>query len=78
MHTIKVNDDVLVEVHDGAPPVIRVRCLSLEADGDCPGVVILFRPELSGLVKALGEAHIVAAEMEAGTWQAPVIAEGQR
>ncbi|MBN1975943.1 MAG: hypothetical protein JW918_00955 [Anaerolineae bacterium] len=78
MHTIRLNDDIIVEVNDGEPPVIRIRCLSLEVDGDCPGVVILFREELSGLVKALGAAHIVAAEMEAGTWQSPVIVGGER
>lgn len=60
MHTIRVNRDITVEVHNQDPPLIRIRSSALERDGEIPGAVILWREEIEPLQDALEEAYEVA------------------
>ena len=59
MHTIRVNRDIAVEVHNQNPVLIKIRSVALEQDARL-GAVILWREEIEPLQDALEEAREVA------------------
>lgn len=74
METIRVNDDLRIEVWDGEPPVLKLVSASLEADGEASDSVIIWPGEIVALSEALAEAAGVAAAMVAGQHGKAVIA----
>ena len=68
VETIKATEDLVVEVWPdwgaaGDTPLVKVRSLSLERDGEAsPGMVVVFADELEHLVAALAEAREALAE----------------
>jgi hypothetical protein len=65
METIEVVSDLVIEIHDGEPPVIWLRSESLALEDDFPGAVLVYPNEIGKLCGALAEAAGVAASMVA-------------
>lgn len=64
MRTLQATDDLVVEVWpggEGGHPLVKVRSLALERDGEAVGVVVVWPEEMDGLIAALVEAR---AELE--------------
>lgn len=65
--------DFIIELHPGAPdgtdrPLLKVRCLSLERDGEAaPGHVIAYLDEVGGLVEALVNAAVDLVSITLGS-----------
>lgn len=77
METIEVAGDLVIEVHDGEPPVIWLRSESLAIEDDYfAGTVLVYPSEIGKLRDALAEAGGVAAAMVAGEYGEAVIANG--
>ena len=68
MHTYQVSDDLVVEVwpsdNSGDRPLVKLRSLSMERDGDpdAVGVVVVYPNELDALIAALTDAAAYLAE----------------
>jgi len=60
----QASDDLVIEVHDGEPPIIKIVSLGMEADGEAPGTVVCFEREIEPLTLALLEAAAVAFRMQ--------------
>jgi len=65
MKTIRVTDDLILEIHDGDPPALHLH----NADGD--GVVVVRPSEIRPLRDALAEAAGVAVAMVTGEHNEP-------
>ena len=65
MRTIKVTDDLILEVWKGGKgdrPLVKLRSLAEEADGEAVGAVVIWPQEIRHLVDALVEAAGLLAE----------------
>jgi hypothetical protein len=60
METIEVADNLVIEIHDGEIPSLRIH----NDDGD--GIVVVWPSQIGALRDALAEAGGVAASMVAG------------
>jgi len=67
MQTIRVTSDLILEVWPECDrPLVKLRSLAQERDGETPaGTVIIWPEEIRHLVAALAEAAGVLAEYEA-------------
>jgi len=59
MRTLQVTDDLVVEIWssgEGDRPLVKLRSLAAERDGEAIGALIIWPEELDTLVSALTEA----------------------
>jgi hypothetical protein len=70
METIEVAGDLIIEVHDGEIPSLRIH----NNDGD--GVVVVWPSQIRDLRDALADAGGVAAAMVAGEYGEAMIVNG--
>jgi len=67
MHTIKVSDDLVLEVHFGAHDgtdraLVKLRCVAMERDDAVSGSVVIWPEEMRHLVAALCTAAGLLAQ----------------
>ena len=70
MRTLQVTDDLILEIWpsggEGERPLVKLRSLAAERDGEAIGAVIIYPEELDALVAALTEAAACLAGGQQG------------